>query len=159
MSCTLRIKYSDIEVEFTGEEAFAETHLKPLLDSITKVLQTVPAPAARKESAEKNNQSHSTSGKSAITTSTAATKLGAKSGTDLASAAAFVLHAGGKETFTRNELLQEMKGAKAYFQVNYRKNLGQSLGTLVKQGSFLDQGSDNYALSVTYRAELDKKLA
>jgi len=147
-----------VEVEYSGEEGFAEKHLKPLIDSLAKSLeQDGPAGAAKKTTDHKQNKGASHG--SAITTSTAATTLAAKSGSDLALAAAFVLHSGGKDEFTRNELIDEMRAAKSYFNVNYVKNLSNILKTLVKQGNFLHQGGDDYALSVNCRADLDKKFA
>lgn len=158
MSCSLRIKCGDVEVEYSGEEAFAEKHLKPLIDSLAKSFeQAWPTLGAKKTTDHLHNKGGSQA--SAITTSTVATKLAAKTGTDLALAAAYVLHASGKDQFTRTELTDTMRDAKSYFNVNYAKNLTNSLKTLVKQQNFLHQGGDDYALSVSCKADLDKKLA
>lgn len=93
-----------------------------------------------------------------LTTSTAATKLAATSGTEVSLASAYVLHRKSNVSFTRGRLLQGMKSATSYFQVNYRKNLGQSLDTLVKSGKFLHQGGENYAPSVACQTELGRKF-
>jgi hypothetical protein len=93
-----------------------------------------------------------------LTASTAATKLGSKSGPALAIASGFVLHRKGKDSFTRNELTQEMKSAKSYYKDSFQKNLTNSLDTLVKQGKFLHQGGENYALSVSCKADVEQKF-
>ena len=74
-------------------------------------------------------------------------------------AAAYVLHLQGKDTFTRNGITSEMKGAKSYYKDSYQKNLSNIIGRLVKQGNLLDQGNDTYALSVTAKGSLDQKFA
>jgi hypothetical protein len=159
MSCTLRIKSGDTEIDFTGEELFAEKHLLPLLQPLIKALERGSTAASSKALPHSANHAAIQSQGSHLTTSTAATKLGSKSGTDLAIAAGYVLHRKNKESFTRNELIQEMKSAKSYFQVNFVKNLSNSLDTLTKNGKFLHQGGENYALSGTCKADLDQKFA
>jgi len=157
MSCSLKIKYADVEVEFSGDETFAEKHLLPLVQALSKVLEIGDTEAVHKAPVGKRsaaNPSHAT-----LTTSTAATKLASKTGTDLVTAAAYVLHVQGKETFTRNGITLEMKGAKSYYKDSYQKNLSNIIDRLVKQGNLLDQGNDTYALSVTAKASLDQKFA
>lgn len=159
MSCTLRIKCGDVELDFSGEEAFVEKHFVPLIAPLVKAIELSEHKAVKHTKTPSAHSEDSKQNKQGLTTSTAATKLSAKSGTDLATAAAYVLHLNGKETFSRNELNQEMKSAKSYFKETFRKNLSNSIATLVKQGNMLDQGSDTYALSVECKAEIDKKLS
>lgn len=159
MSCTLRIKCGEIELDFNGEESFVEKHFLSLVAPLAKAIEHSEPKTSHAKHSTAQSSADPKSQKHNLTTSTAATKLGVKSGTDLAIAAAYVLHDGSKETFSRNELNQEMKSAKSYFKEVYRKNLSSSIATLVKQGKLLDQGSETYALSVGTKAELDKKFS
>jgi hypothetical protein len=159
MSCSLKIKYADAEIEFTGEEAVAEKHLLPLVQALSKAFENSDHGTVRKTVKPDNGGGSSDPASTVLTTSTAATKLVSKTGTGLVTAAAYVLHTRGKDTVSRNELTQEMKGAKSYFKESYLKNLSNSIGTLVKNGTLLDQGNDTYALSVSSKGDLDKKFA
>src|SRR5580698_1132695 len=98
MSCSLRIKNGDIEIEYSGEESFAEKHLKSLIDSLAKAIEQ---PHSKSKIGSPKPSGVSTND-SSLTVSTIASKLSAKSGTDLATAAAYALHVRGKEKFTRN---------------------------------------------------------
>lgn len=137
---------------------FAEKHLLPLIDSIAKSFERGATGAADKRSKAKSEDKSGSSPESPLTASTAATKLGSKSGPALAIASGFVLHRKGKDSFTRNELTQEMKSAKSYYKDSFQKNLTNSLDTLVKQGKFLHQGGENYALSVSCKADVEQKF-
>jgi hypothetical protein len=53
MSCSLKIRYADVEVEFTGEETFAEKHLLPLIQALSKALEIGDAGAVSKTPIEK----------------------------------------------------------------------------------------------------------
>ena len=53
MICSLKIRYADVEVEFTGEETFAEKHLLPLIQALSKALEIGDAGAVSKTPIEK----------------------------------------------------------------------------------------------------------
>ena len=96
---------------------------------------------------------------SQMTTRTIAARIGCKKGTDLAIAAAAQLTLfQGFETFTRQQLLDEMKQATTFFQKSYRANLTNYIQTLLKQRKLLEQASDTYALAAEERATMEKTL-
>lgn len=157
-SAKLRIKLGQIEVEYEGDPAFIQSGFLDTLKELVDIQQAV-APTPIGGAASSNNVPHAPTGQpllqqSTATTATIATKLSCKSGTDLALAAAANLHfTQGKAEFTRQEIIDAMKSATAFYNENHRKNLTQSLNTLIKNGRVRDRGGDKFGLS---QAEIEK---
>jgi hypothetical protein len=96
---------------------------------------------------------------SARTTNTIAARLAAKSGADLFTAAAAKLHfVDGKESFSRKDLLAEVRQAKQYFNENYISNASSILKGLVKT-TLNEVSKDTFALSAKAVTNLEPKLA
>jgi hypothetical protein len=95
-----------------------------------------------------------------LTTGSIAAKIGAKSGTDLLEAAAghLALFAK-KETFSRQQLLDEMKGATAYYNKNYSSNLSGYIKRALKDDLLAETATNCYALTAAARTGLEKKIA
>ena len=73
----------------------------------------------------------------ALSTSSIAQKLGSKTGSDLAiAAAAHLVLVKKMDNFSHTELLAEMREAKTFYKKSYHSNLGNSLKTLVNAGRF-----------------------
>ena len=95
-----------------------------------------------------------------MSTTTIATKLGVNSGPELALAAAVRLTMVlGKATFSRREILDEMKSATGFYKGTYNNNLTSSLVRLTKEQKLNEPSKDIYALTPTTKKELETKLA
>ena len=89
-----------------------------------------------------------------------AATIGAKTGTELAIAAGAKLIIGdGRSSFTRKELLDEMKSATAYYNKNYSSNLSKTINGLVKDKKFREVAKDTYGLAANVIDELRARLA
>jgi len=74
-------------------------------------------------------------------------------------AAAHLTFAAKKDTFSRKEILTEMKDATTYYNANMSSNLGKALDTLVKAKRLNQVKVGVYALSASERSTLEAKLA
>lgn len=94
------------------------------------------------------------------TTATLAGKLKVKSGNDLiVAAAAHLTFVAGKAEFSRQELLDQVRGATGYFKDSYGKNLTNYLNARVKAGELMEPRTGHYALSATEAERLRVSLA
>lgn len=155
----IRIKYGDVEIEFEGSEKFIKSEITTYFNSlITPIGTTTKAENPIIPTPIKKGQQHKII--SNLSVSTASSKLGCKSGRDLVIAATAALHFGhNKETFTRDEILKEMKTATAYFKKNYSNNLFGFINSLVKAGKLLHISGNTYSLHADTISDLRGKLA
>lgn len=154
MVAKVRVKVGQIEVEYEGDDAFLPDGLLEMIEKISAVLKVVPleSPANGKPETLPN------AGK--LSTSTIASKLGAKSGSDLAYAAAAHLRlAKGIETFSRSDILDEMQVATAFYKGSFGSNLTAYLDTLTKAGRLNSIGNQTYSMPEAELTDLGKKLA
>ena len=159
----LRIKLGELEVEYEGSEAFLRAELPLLLKSIADLHKTADVFAGSRSAgpAVKANSQAGAGGAAAVnlSSSSIAAKLGFKDGGDLLLAACLHLAlAKGKESFSRTEILSEMKSAKSYFKKSYGSNLSNYLNTLVTSGKLLQGAGGEYAIHADTLAELKPKL-
>jgi hypothetical protein len=160
MDTRIRLKMGDIEVEYEGSEEFLKTELINFVSEVANLHQKTGL----------QTDSTMTSGTATDvplapptfmgTTSTIADKLGSRSGSGLliASAAHLTL-VKGSQSFSRQELLEEMKTAKGYYKKTFSNNLSRYLQTVVKNGDLIETGKDAYSLSANKRKELERILA
>lgn len=93
-------------------------------------------------------------------TDTIANLIGARSGPDLILAAAAHLHfSQNKQTFTRQDIVQEMRSAPGHFKETFVNNLSKYLVGLTKVDRLRLVGAHTYALSNKERQGLEAKLA
>lgn len=154
MTAKIRIKAGPVEFEYEGETELAVADIKELFSHI-ETLFKVPVLAEGGEGG--HPQQHSASAnfdlpqqaasKLMLHVNSIASALGAKSGSDVAVAAAASLQIyEGKETFTRSELLETMKKATMHYKDSMSGNLSKMLTTLV--GSKFNQIKDGvYSLN------------
>lgn len=171
----IRVKLGAIEIEYEGPSDFLKSELGDLLDAIAKITPQQPAQFAKpnsqaggantldpdqsmqRDASERPNGQ--LSGRS-DSTNTIATKISVTTGSDLAFAAAGNLAlVKGKATFSRKELLDEMKSATTYYKDTYSSNLSALLKTLTKAGKVNLVAKDTYSLGQNGRAELEPKIA
>lgn len=158
----LRVKAGSVEIEYEGDSAFAEEH----------VLDTVRAIVADRGNLSESHGGGAAMGNSEnsappspkfenyLSTSEIAGKLHAKSCSELASAAAASLtFFGDRDTFTRHELLAEMRTVKSVFTPHMPGNLWKALQTLKKKQVLHESAKDVFALKPKARQELEVKIA
>lgn len=157
MESRIKIKFGPIEVEFEGTEKFLREELSAVLEAIRKLHETSGLPPV--SVADHQSQKVQGSIDKTLTVSAAAKKLGVKTGPELAVAAAAILVlVQGKATFSRTELLEEMKKAVGYFKEDHRKNLTNTLTSLTKSDRLRSGAKNQYSLSSATHMELEDKL-
>lgn len=142
-----------IEVEFEGTESFLKKELPDLLAAVSNLYnKTNPI----EELGDKGDSPNKADQRTVqLTTSNIAAKIKCKSGSDLAkAAAAHLAMVKQKNTFTRNDILSEMKNANPYYKQNYSSNLSKILNTLIKQEILNENAKDLFSLSAKYLAEM-----
>lgn len=160
MTSKVRIKAGAIEVEFEGSEDYMKDELPALVELLYSLSPTDDL--AQEEEGESDELAASidqTKQKLQMTTNTIASKLSVKVGNDLVIAAcAHLTFVKGADTFTRANILAEMKLASNYFKATMRKNLSSSLKTLINQGKILETAKDTYALDAALKIQLGTQL-
>jgi hypothetical protein len=154
----IRIKLGAIEVEYEGSETFLKEELPQLLTAVSdlyaKSANSIPLH-------QNSNQTPPADGPSIPgTTGTLAAKLAVKQGPELILAAAARFTFGqNKPTFTRQEIIDEIKTATAYYKKTYLNNLTAYLNTLIKDGKLMEPSVGSYSLSANATTDLRARLA
>ena len=167
MSSKIKIKIGQIEIEYEGSEEFLKEELPSLLGAVTELyketgvqFEPVQAPPSTVNPNAGNGVAKAASSGDFGTTNSISAKLGAKTGTELAMAAAARLVLGmGQEQFTRKQLLQEMQNGTQYYKSSYGSNLSKTIKTLVGDHKFIERAKDTYALKADVVASLEERLA
>lgn len=167
MSSKIKIKIGQIEIEYEGSEEFLKEELPSLLGAVTELyketgakLEPVQAPPDTVNPNAQNGAAKAAASGDYGTTNSISAKLGAKTGTELALAAAARLVLGmGQEQFTRKQLLQEMQNGTQYYKSSYGSNLSRTIKTLVGEHKFIERSKDTYALKADVVASLEARLA
>jgi hypothetical protein len=157
MSSKIKIKIGNIEFEYEGETEFSQDDIKDLFSH----LETLSVPAvAVTEAAQDTVVEKKTPNGAKIHTSTIATRLGGKGASNLAIASAAHLQiVQGKESFTRQELLSDMRSATTHYNKNMSTNHSKTLASLVTQQVINQISADSYSLSSGKMAELEALIA
>lgn len=166
MAAKIRIKVGPVEFEYEGETELTLENIKEVFGHVEALSKVSPAPAGGHGQAAPADAPAANGAGAPLTppgqklhVNSIATKLAAKTGPDLALAAAASLQVfDQKETFTRSELLDTMKKAKMHFKDSMSGNLTRILATLV--GSKFNQVNDGvYSLNADAFQDLAKQLA
>jgi hypothetical protein len=163
MTTRIRIRMGPIEVEYEGGEDFLRNELADLISTVLNLYNqsgiqpsshdqvSIPTLSERVEQPEITVPTG--------TTATIAAKLACKSGPDLIIAtAAHLTFVEQRDSFTRKEILDDMKTATAYFKKSYVNNLSNYLKNLVKDEKLVEVRKDTYALKAETRKELEQQL-
>ena len=135
-----------IELEYEGEERFLKEELPDLLGTVKK-LGDVRARAEGKAGSETEEPAAAGSHQQSLSTSVIASRLNCRQGADLIEAAAFYLIGVlKKETFSRDELIREMRSAKAFFKKSYVNNLSNYLKQLISGQRLNEVGTDIFSV-------------
>ncbi|WP_298851424.1 hypothetical protein [uncultured Sphingomonas sp.] len=168
MTAKVRIKAGPVEFEYEGETELGVADIKDLFTHI-ETLFKVPVLAeggephgqdgAASHSDADNGSSPSAKGAAKLHVNSVAKALDAKTGPDLAIAAAATLQIiEGKDVFSRNELLDTMRKATKYYNKNMSGNLTKILNGLI--GEELNQIAEgSYSLSAAKIKALEATLA
>lgn len=158
MSSKIKIKVGQVEVEFEGSEEFLSKELPVLLKNVASLYASVPASPASGDSG--SNVPPPPAGHLQLTTNSIATKLSVKSGSDLlVAAAAHLTFVKRLQSFTRQQILDEMKTASSFYKKSYSPNYRKYLKVITDAGKLNELSADGYAFSAAAKAELEKKLA
>lgn len=167
MSAKVRIKAGPVEFEYEGETELGIADIKDLFSHI-ETLFKVPALSEPPEvhaapmqgtTPEANATGSVINSSKTLHVNSVAQKLKAKTGPEVAVAAAATLQIfDGKDKFTRTELLETMKKATMHYSSSMSGNLTKILAQLV--GSKFNQLSDGvYSLSSEEHGKLVSQLA
>jgi hypothetical protein len=162
MTSKVKIKAGSIEVEFEGSEEYMKDELPALVEllySLSPADDSADDSAEEEESVELQATTDTSKQKLQMTTNTIAAKLNAKKAGDLILAACGHLAlVKGVSTYTRSNILAEMKLASNYYKATMTKNLSGSLKTLVKQNKLLETSTDTYALDANAKTTIETTL-
>jgi hypothetical protein len=152
----IKLRIGQIEVEYEGSEQFLKAELPALLKAVAALHQ-----AAGQQPAMTNLGG--SGGGPALpflsSTSTVASKLGCRKGTDLVLAAATYLAMGAnKPSFTRSEINDQIKSASTYYKSTYTDNLTSYLNTLVKDNKLLHVSGSTYSLHADVLTDMRTRL-
>jgi hypothetical protein len=150
----ISVKLGDLALEYEGEQKFITDGL------LNFAREFVAATSENAAVSSAGGLKIRRKGALALSTSSIAQKIGSKSGSDLAVAAAAHLVLVKKvDQFSHTELLAEMREAKTFYKKSFHSNLGNHLKTLVNAGRFNHIGGNDYALSENEIVDLGGKLA
>jgi hypothetical protein len=156
MPSKLKIKIGPVEVEYEGEERFLKEELPALLEAVGRFRKTSGLDLDKHIGDKDGNPPVVPKD---LTTSVVASRLSAKSGTDLIQAAAFSLtNVQGKASFTRDELVTEMRTAKAFFKKTFISNLSGYLKSLATSQKLNELGNDSYSVPEGVLTETRRSL-
>jgi hypothetical protein len=159
MTSKVKIKAGSIEVEFEGSEEYMKEELPALVELLYSLSPNEDL-ADEEESIELQANADTSKQKLQLTTNTIATKLNAKKGGDLVLAAcAHLALVKGADTYTRANILAEMKLATNFYKTTMNKNLSSLLKRLAKEGKLLETTTDTYALHANTKASIENTLS
>ena len=153
-----RFKINELEIECEGQEQFIKNELPNICNQFKDVdfglapKSVLPKELDAKLSDSKPIVSHSVSSIASI--------MKVKSGPELVMAAsAYLTFSQGKESFSRQEIHEEMKRAKGHYKKGMSSNLVSNIASLVKNRR-LNEGADgSYALAADEKSELTNLIA
>ena len=160
MNSRIRLRMGDIEVEYEGSEDFIKSELLTLVSQVATLYRESDIGARPMGLAPAAEETLPPASGVSLSTSTIASRLTSETGPDLTiAAAAHLTLVKGLSSFTRQQLLGEMRSATAYYETSYWTNLTSYLGRLVESGHLVQSAKDTYALSADKKQELESTLA
>jgi hypothetical protein len=158
---SIRIKLGQLEVEYQGDASFLK---EDLLETVKQLLELQKENLIVQQIASGADNGAGGTATFDHSTDSIANILGAKSGTLLALAAAAHLHfVKGKQKFTRQEIIAEMRTAPGHWKNSYSNNMSAYLNGLKGSKDSKDRlrlvSDDTYALSSKEKQALEAKLA
>jgi hypothetical protein len=161
---TIKVKLGNLEIEYQGAAEFLQDDLVRTVKGLLELQKEFPASTSIGTSTtptmDQPGKTNNILGTFDHSTSTIATILSVNSGPELAKAAAAHIHfSKGDKTFSRQELIDAMRAAPAYFKETFVNNLSSSLKRLTRDDVLRIVGNDSFSLSAKAIAEIEPKLA
>ena len=151
----VRIKNGDFEFEYEGSDEFIKSDMEPLIGRALELLKAAPQ---RQIVAHKDLDENSRPLQ--LSTATIAARIHISTGNDLAlAAAAHLTLVKNMESFSRKELLDEMKTAKSYYKLTYSKNFTAILGALVADKKLNEPSTGIYAMTLAEQERMGNELS
>ncbi len=150
----LALKCGDIEIDYDGPEEFLIKELPSLLEKVATLRMTGDLKASGEE-----KRVVSPSPTSPASVSTIAQRLAVGKGSELVLAAALSLTNSGQATFTKKQLREQMRDAKAYYKSSYANNFDNYVARLVTAGRLNHVTGDKYALPDKEQKKLAEKMS
>lgn len=156
MESKIRIRVGEVEVEYEGSESFLKGELLNILKKVSELHEgnggrASPGPA-------KHGAGDTAAAR--LSTASIASKLACRGGQDLVLAAgAHLTFSQNAETFTRQQVLAEIKSARAYYKRSYSNNLTKYLDALVRSGRLNEPSAGTYSLAADARKDIEARLA
>lgn len=158
MTVRFRLKVGGAEAEFEGDPSFLKTEFANLVDEIAKTFEGLPK-GILEGGALESAATASRSDELGHSTNTIASAMDAKTGPDLAlAAAAHLTLVRAQDRFSRKELLAEMQGAATFYNQNYSGNLSKILTNLTRGKRLNLVGTNMFALPKAVREEYVETL-
>lgn len=161
MTSKIKIRIGAIELEYEGSEEFLKQELPDLLEAVVKLHDKSGVVTQNGQPAGQGSGGNSNHNKQPLemTTAAIATKIGGKSGPDLAFAACARLgFVAAKDRFSRKEILQEMKNASSFYKKSYNSNLTSILNGLMSADKITEPATEMYSLTQTSKDTLTSTL-
>ena len=166
----IKLRIGQFEVEYEGHNSFLKENIFHLMERAIEIHakhgQTIPTHSLQDNSTGDDNDDddgvkpvgHSRKWELAV--STIATRLSAKSGPDLASAAAAHLTlVQGRERFSRQDLLENMKAHSGMYKTSIGKNLTSTIQSLIRNGRLNEVAQGSYSLTAAEKERVESSLA
>jgi hypothetical protein len=156
----IRLRFGSVEIEYEGSEGFLKENVPGLLAEFASLAERAPVQVSRIVGAAGSDSATLSTGTFDFSTNTIASVTGAKTGPDLAmAAAAYLTLTKGADKFARKELLAEMQGATTFYNQSYSGNLSKILNGLAKGKRLNLVGNNTYALTRGEREAFASKLS
>ncbi|MCY3626721.1 MAG: hypothetical protein OXG88_03665 [Gammaproteobacteria bacterium] len=159
---SIKLSIQSFTVECEATEHFIVTELPKVVESLKSIIGQQSG-AQFDETAQLDGELSDSfpGGKEFIDLSveSIATKLNSQTGPELVTAArAYLTFVQRQASFKRNEILNTMKEATSFYQMNMSSHLSRSLKSLVKKGDLLERSDKTYAIRDSKRKDLLQTL-
>lgn len=165
MTVKLRIRLGTAEIDYEGPEDFLKAELQTILGEVSALRESLGSsntdlPSGNGSPSPSTLETPNTKSDIQLSTNTIATKLGGGSAANMVIAAcAYLTFVRNKDTFSRAEILDEMKAARHHYNKNHGSNLSATLKSLMGQDKLNQLSGQTYALAQTERERLELLLA
>lgn len=155
------ITFGTVSIEYEGEPEFLQGGLMELAAKVAELAEKAPPPVTHSPFAHNGGRETETKQNvGQLSTNTIAQTLDAKTGSELAFAAAVkIIVVDQKTTALRADILEEMKAAVSYYKDTYSGNLTASLETLMKNKKLNLVSKNTYSIPAAEMKPLEKLLA
>jgi flagellar hook assembly protein FlgD len=155
----IKIKIGTLEFACEGEEDFLKTEVPNFLKTVGEFYQQIPRDTTPTTPIIPKLNGNGHQEPLEMSVNNIATKLNASSGAELtlASCASLTL-VKRMTTFSRQQILDEMKDATNFYKESFSANLSAQLTRLVENGKLIERSTGQYALAAQTKTEMETRL-